>query len=152
MKKLSSITVLTVLLLLGMSIAKASELPKGCRILDVNKPDIELSSAKDLMFYIQNDHTSDIYLADKDDPLRTIKISPKHWGVFIAKAKQPSEFSCIESKPGSEQKLACQGMIKICQIETMKYGEPYLNGFWAAQDLTLDQSIDALTLKHISYG
>lgn len=126
-------------------------LPKGCKIQDINQAQLTLKSNTDALFFIQNNHTMDLYLVDSSQHIMTTKLSPSQWSVLAAKKKQPTIFQCVESRPGSEQRISCQGLMTICQISPKKAFEDFNTSHWAVEDTSLEGAGHMLIKKHIPH-
>ena len=96
-----------------------------CQPVPVGGESLTLHVEKTAFFLIYNRASTDVWLshsmADSD---LTTRIAPKKWvGLILT----PSDFvgQCIESKPGHEQQMPCEEMIRICQAEKVKIPVAY---------------------------
>ena len=77
-------------------------------------------------------------------------LHPKHWSI-LSLHETPFEISCVESKPGHEQQVACTSVITICRwAKTIKFKSPP-GTFWLAEDLTKKQINVFLKQKTINH-
>ena len=132
--------------------AMALTLPPNCKIMPITDGKVALTGEKDALFYINNAHANNVYLANPAQPDLTIKVSPHKWAVLALKEKSASQFQCVESKPGSEQQLPCTHLVKICKLEKLKLPMTIIDNDWLVADVDLSQSYDALALKQINIG
>ena len=119
---------LIVVLLLVSSLSFAS-LPKDCDVIDINGASILLKSKSNQLFHIKNIHQDNIYLIGKT-PNLTIKISPKKHAILLSTTAQENSFFCVESKPGSEQRVSCVSVVQICQLNKVKIAEKFKKTRW----------------------
>lgn len=123
-------------------------LPKGCEIEDIKTELLQLNGQDNTLIYIQNLHPQDIYLANQNLQLTT-KLIPLQWSVLMPKSKNATTFTCVESKPGAEQRIPCAGLIKICRLSHVEFAGDIENTQWLVSNETLENSYDILTVKHI---
>lgn len=123
-------------------------LPKGCEIEDVKTETIEFKGQGKALIYVQNLHPQDVYLANQDMQLTT-KLSPLQWSVLLPKQNQNASFSCVESKPGAEQRVSCAGLVKVCRLSNVEFAGEFDKMQWLVSNESIENSYDILTVKHI---
>ena len=123
-------------------------LPKGCVIEDVTTQTLQVKNQAHSLVYIQNIHATDVFLASDNIQL-TAKLVPLQWSVFLPANSDKTEFTCVESKPGSEQKVSCIGLVKICRLSDVEFAGSFEQMQWLVSNESLENSYDLLTLKHI---
>lgn len=123
-------------------------LPPGCVIKTIDTQELILSKQENTLIYIQNKGEDDIYLANQK-PTLTSKLSPKMWSVLQVKDLIEPHFSCIESKPGAEQRVTCQDVLRVCHIATVKSSEVAEKTRWLVENDTLENSAEQLIQNNI---
>ncbi len=148
LKKLAYLGCLFVLFSLFFSFQLHAGLPKGCEIEDVKTKTLQFKGQDNVLIYIQSVHAEDVYLANQDMQLTT-KLKPLQWSVLLPKMNQELAFSCVESKPGAEQRVSCMGLIKVCRLSNVEFVEGYEKMQWLVSNESLENSYDILAVKHI---
>ncbi len=138
-----------VTLILFLSINVQATLPNGCVIEDVKTETVQVKNQAHSLVYIQNAHATDVFLASENIQLTT-KLVPLQWSVFLPADSDNTEFSCVESKPGSEQRVSCMGLVKICRLSGVEFAGSFEQMQWLVLNESLENSYDLLTLKHIA--
>ncbi len=134
--------------LLAISSLSYASLPSGCDVIELKKPSFELQAKLNQLFYMKNTHPDNIYLVGTK-PNLTIKISPQKWAILLVAANEKNNFFCIESKPGSEQRVACGDVVQICQLSKAKIADKFKETSWLIKDESLDQASENLHIKHV---
>ena len=72
----------------------------------------------------------------------TVKLAPAHWAALELSSAELNDktlqFHCVESRPGHEQEVSCQGMLKACRWQNFKDSKERRSGegiFWAGVNL-----------------
>lgn len=134
------------LLLLSNSImAIESTLPVGCQAVKVQGDAVTVNSEKKSLVFIHNLTSVDLWITHPvDDPGAnagwTSRLQSEKWSA-LSLEKGPFILNCIESRPGHEQQIPCEGAIAVCQWSKVKFPENAQGTFWASED----KSLDALT-------
>ncbi len=115
--------------------------PKGCEPLSTVKDSIHIKSKKLGVYYFHNMSKSNIYLAFVDDgsgrlSRLTSLISPNNYSA-ISLEDQSVSINCVESRPGSEQRMDCRGLIDVCQMAKIKGNSAKQKAVWLASDMSL---------------
>lgn len=139
---------MTLIVLFFLTVTTNAALPKGCIIEDVKEDDIQLENQASSVVYVQNKKDVDVFLANNDAQL-TSRLMPGVWSVLLVKDIKKIQFSCIESKPGSEQKISCMNVLNICRIKKVTVSESFKQSLWLVQNESLPGSYDMLTIKHV---
>lgn len=63
-----------------------------------------------------------------------------HWSALVMNDKK-FELSCIESRPGHEQQVACSAVLAVCQWAATDLPKKASNTWWAAEDMALSPLI-----------
>jgi hypothetical protein len=134
------------LVLLSVYALAEPTLPTGCQPVAVRGEAVTLKSKKAKLVFIHNISKTDMWLTHPviDSGASagwTSRLQSGNWSALVVD-KPPFALTCIESRPGHEQQLPCEGAIAVCQWLSVKIPNNLQNGtFWAAED----KSLDALT-------
>ena len=74
------------------------------------------------------------------------RLQDGNWAALALK-KGPFVLNCIESRPGHEQQVPCEGVIAVCQWKAKKVKIPddaKGSTFWVAEDMPLEALIAAV--------
>jgi len=116
-------------------------LPIGCRPFPINGAIATLSTKTTDLFMIHNLSNADLWLTRPiSDPSASAGFSSRLqadlWSALLL--REPSfEISCIESKPGHEQQVACSEVLALCQWPNMKAPKSLPGTFWAGENKPL---------------
>lgn len=118
-----------------------STLPKGCQAIAVQGESVTLKSKNSKLFFIHNITNSDLWITHPvTNPGAsagwTTRLQAGNWSA-LAMDKPPFEISCIESRPGHEQQVPCEGAIAVCQWKGVKIPAGSEGTFWAGEDMSL---------------
>ncbi len=92
---------------------------KSCKILSINNDNLEFNVNKSAIFFVHNITANDVWLIANNNAVNlNNKLIAKQWSALIL-TTHLLKFSCIESRPGHEQRLSCANLITVCQT-TMK--------------------------------
>ncbi len=133
---------LSILLILGFSMASAeTTIPASCKPVEVKGESVMLSAKKPLLVMIHNLSNSDLWLTHPvSEPSASAgwssRIQAGHWSA-LALDKESFELSCIESKPGHEQQVPCEGVISVCRWSSVTIPTQMSGTFWAVEDMNL---------------
>ena len=112
---------------------------EDCIKLNTNSDKLALQWQKNSVLLLHNIHDEIIYLAAANNPSLTVKIDPQKWSVLLPPHKQEVNFNCIESKPGSEQRISCKNLVQACRFDYGQGLENIAKGKWLLSDVTLDR-------------
>jgi hypothetical protein len=116
------------LLIIGLLLTKlaiaAPMLPKHCSAIAVQGELLKLQSKKRTLVFIHNTTTMDLWithLAEKAEVPGdwTSKLQANHWSAIVV-PKGSFSLQCIESRPGHEQQVPCEGVIGACRWKKAK--------------------------------
>jgi hypothetical protein len=132
-------------LLMSSYVLAESTLPAGCRAVAVQGEAVTLKSKKSKLVFIHNLSNTDLWITHPvAEPSAsagwTSRLQAGNWSA-LAVDKPPFVLNCIESRPGHEQQVPCEGAIAVCQWPNVKIPGNEQGTFWAAED----KSLDALT-------
>ena len=132
-------------LLLSSYVFAESTLPVGCQAVAVQGEAVTLKSKKSKLVFIHNISNSDVWITHPvTEPGAsagwTSRLQSGNWSA-LAVNKPSFILNCIESKPGHEQQVPCEGAIAVCQWSGVKIPSNDQGTFWAGED----QSLAALT-------
>lgn len=126
--------------LLATSLFAESTFPNGCHAVTVQGDSVTLDSKIKLVF-IHNLTNADLWVTHPvTDPGASAgwasRLQANNWSA-LAVAKLPFILNCIESKPGHEQQVPCEGAIAVCQWPKVLIPENEQGTFWAGEDKSL---------------
>lgn len=132
-------------------IAAASTLPAGCQAVAVQGEVVTLKAKKSSLIFIHNLTSADLWVTHPvTNPGAsagwTSRLQGENWAA-LALSKGPFVLNCIESKPGHEQQVPCEGAIAVCKWTGKKVKTPARDRkttFWVAEDMSLDALIAAV--------
>jgi hypothetical protein len=132
---------LGVLLLSSSVMAAESTLPVGCQAVKVQGDVVTVEAKKNSLVFIHNLTSADLWITHPvADPGAsagwTSRIKGEQWSA-LSLDKGPFVLNCIESRPGHEQQVPCEGAIAVCQWKKAKFPENAQGTFWAAEDMSL---------------
>lgn len=133
---------LTLFLILATMIVHAEEtLPSSCKTMALSEESVTLTPKKPVLAMIHNISSDDLWITHPvSDPGASAgwssRLQAGNWSA-LAIDKGPFELSCIESKPGHEQQVACSGVITICNWSTIKMPAQTTGTFWAGENMSL---------------
>ena len=130
--------------LLSFYVAAESTLPSGCQAVAVQGESVTLQAKKSSLVFIHNLTSSDLWVTHPmiHSGARagwTTRLKGGNWSALALK-KGPFVLNCIESRPGHEQQLPCEGAIAVCQWKAKGVKIPAKNQkvtFWVAEDMSL---------------
>lgn len=124
-----------------------STLPVGCQAVEVQGESVKLTFEKSRLAFVHNLTNTDLWIthsgASSDmDSSWAGRLQAGNWSALIVD-KPPFVLNCIESRPGHEQQVPCEGVIALClwlgvEISDKQGGQGTL---WTEED----KSLDALT-------
>lgn len=128
--------------LFSFGVAAESTLPVGCQAVAVQGESVTLKAKNSRLVFIHNLSSTDLWITH---PVKnpsasagwTTKIQGGNWSALALK-KGPFVINCIESRPGHEQQVPCEGQIAVCKWNGVKVPEKDQGStFWAAEDMSL---------------
>ncbi len=138
-----SIIAFFVLFLLIVKTYAQEVLPNGCIAVVIKNDIVTLKVDKNMFIFIHNLSEENVWLvnqADVDNPQSALssEIVAGTWSALaLNQAPQELKLSCIESKPGHEQKVSCQDVLAICQWPNTKISEDKKGIFFVAESMDL---------------
>lgn len=118
-------------------------LPTGCVAVVVKNENVNLKAKKSMYIFIHNLSENDVWLinqTEKNNLQSTLssKMVAGSWSALVVNQDiKKLKFSCIESKPGHEQKISCQDVLAICQWPNTKIPEDNKGVFFVAESMDL---------------
>ncbi|KTD52955.1 hypothetical protein [Legionella quateirensis] len=129
------------LLLISACLWAESTLPDGCQAVAVQGESVTLKSKSSKLVFIHNLTSADLWITHPvTNPGAsagwTTRLQAGNWSA-LAVDKPPFELTCIESRPGHEQQVPCEGAIAVCQWKGVKIPAGSEGTFWAGEDMSL---------------
>ncbi|MFJ1268527.1 hypothetical protein ACD661_08175 [Legionella lytica] len=130
------------LLALSSSVSAAeSKLPVGCQPVMVQGNTVTIQADKKALVFIHNITAIDMWVTH---PVQnpgasagwTSRLEGGKWAA-LSLEKGPFALTCIESRPGHEQQVPCEGTIAVCKWNKVKFPENAQGTFWAAENMSL---------------
>lgn len=128
-------------LLISSGVLAESTLPEGCQAVMVQGESVTLKSKLNKLVFIHNLSNADLWITHPvTNPGAsagwTSRVQAGHWSA-LAVDKPPFVLNCIESRPGHEQQVPCEGAIAVCQWKLVKDPKGSQGTYWAAEDMSL---------------
>lgn len=132
---------LCMVLLSSYVLAAESILPKGCQAVTVQGDAVTIKAKKSSLVFIHNLTSADLWITHPvAEPSAsagwTSRVQGGKWSA-LSLDKGPFVLNCIESKPGHEQQVPCEGAIAVCKWKDAKMPVNAQGTFWAAEDMSL---------------
>lgn len=129
------------LILLSSMVFAESTLPVGCEAIAVQGQVVTLQAKKNKMVFIHNLSKGDLWMTHPvvDSGASagwTSRLQSGNWSALVLD-KGPFAIHCVESVPGHEQQIPCEGAIAVCQWKKMKFPANGQGVFWAGEDMSL---------------
>lgn len=128
--------------LMSALVCAENTLPVGCQAIRVQGEAVTIKAKHDKLIYIHNLASNDLWITHPvTNPSASAgwssRLQAGNWSA-LALDKGPFELNCIESKPGHEQQIPCEGSIVLCQWKGAKFPKSEdPSTFWVAEDMTL---------------
>ena len=128
-------------MLLSSSVLAEASLPSGCQAMAVKGETVTLKLAQKSLIFIHNLTQADLWITHPEsNPSASAgwssRLQANHWSALVVD-KSSFNLSCIESKPGHEQVIPCEGAIAVCQAKKVKMPEDGEATFWVGEDQLL---------------
>jgi hypothetical protein len=131
----------TCFLLASTFVFAESTLPKGCYEVAIKGESVILKPKNAKLFAIHNLSVSTLWMTHPvSDPGGsggwTSQLQTGNWSAIVID-RSPFKLNCVESMPGHEQQISCQGTIAVCEWTKVKIPVNLPGSFWASEDLSL---------------
>ena len=129
-------------ILLFSSVFAESTLPDGCQPLPVQGDMFTVKLKKKKLLYVHNILGMDLWLTFAGTNAASnegwsSRLQSENWSALVVD-KEAFVLSCIESRPGHEQQVPCQGAIAICQWKGAKIpSDTKQTNYLAGEDMSL---------------
>ncbi len=128
-------------LLLPISAFTHEALPKGCQPIQVAGESLVLKAKKTDLIFIQNLTSNDMWITHPVVEANasagwTSRLESDNWTALVVNKKNFA-LNCIESKPGHEHQISCEGAIAVCRWKAPKIPADQKGTFWVSENLTL---------------
>lgn len=116
-------------------------LPKGCHAVTVQGNSVSLQAKNNTLFFIHNLTKADLWITHPvSNPGASAgwasRLQSQNWSALLVD-KGPFELTCIESRPGHEQQIACEGAVAVCNMKKGKIPSTAQGTFWVGEDKSL---------------
>lgn len=118
-----------------------SSVPPQCTVMAVMGETVTLKAQKNKLLFIHNIADTDLWITGQeqigDNGRLTSKLQKGNWSA-LGLIKGDVSINCIESRPGHEQQIPCQGAIVVCQWKKASFpaNHEHIN-FWVEENLSL---------------
>lgn len=137
-------SILFIIILFSSWLVRAQEIfPNGCLPVVIDNDLVTLAAEKYAFVVLHNLSKNDLWIIHpaNDDGSQAAwisKIQSDKWSSLVLN-KQASEltFSCIESRPGHEQKINCRDVLAICSWPNASVPDNRKGIFWLAEDMDM---------------
>lgn len=133
-------------MLFSAMVCADASFPNGCEPLAVQGEELNLKTKKATIVLIHNLTQHDLWITHPVTEASasagwSSRVQGRHWSA-LALEKGPFAVTCIESRPGHEQQIPCEGALAVCAWKKATFPENSKGTFWAAEDMSL-QAITA---------
>ena len=95
-----------------------STLPVGCQAVKVQGESVKLTFEKSKLAFVHNLTNTDLWVTHSGASYNTDsswagRLQAGNWSALVVD-KPPFILNCIESRPGHEQQVPCEGAIAVC--------------------------------------
>ncbi len=138
--------ILSLILVFLTGLTHAEEVfPARCTPLVVTGDLVELPAAKSVVTMIHNLSDADLWVTHPvAEPNASAgwssHLQAGNWSALVLN-NEKFELSCIESRPGHEQQVACSTVVAVCQWTATSLPEKASGTYWAAEDMPLSPLI-----------
>ena len=135
-------------ILISSYLCAESTLPAGCQPVTVQGEAVTLQVKKSKLVFIHNLSKTDLWITHPvTDPSASAgwasRLQADKWSA-LAVDKPDFVIQCIESKPGHEQQVPCEGAIAVCQWRGVKIPNSAAGTFWVDEDKSLGELTAAI--------
>ncbi|MFI4919761.1 MAG: hypothetical protein ACHP65_09420 [Legionellales bacterium] len=128
-------------LLLSPLLCAESLLPAGCQPVAVQGESLTVAVEKNKLVFFHNLTNADLWLTHPSTKSGvsagwTSRFQANNWSALVID-KGAFVLNCIESRPGHEQQVPCEGAVAVCQWQGAKIPAGSQGIFWAGEDLSL---------------
>lgn len=119
--------------------------PEGCKPFVVEDELISITAGSSRVIMLHNLGTVDLWITHPvSDPGASAgwssHLQAGNWSALVMNDK-PFVLSCIESKPGHEQQVACKSVVGACEWNASLPENKSQGIFWAAENMQLNPLI-----------
>lgn len=116
-------------------------LPSGCQPIAVQGDSVTIKAQKAKLIFIHNLSQLDLWITHPvSNPSASAgwasRLQQDHWSA-LAVDKPKFDITCIESRPGHEQQVPCEGVLAVCEWKGVKLPKKDSGTFWVGEDLPL---------------
>ncbi|NSL17125.1 hypothetical protein HRQ65_01850 [Tatlockia micdadei] len=138
----------TLLLLIAGAVSAEDKMPSDCKPVAVKGETLMVSAKKPSLVMIHNLSNTDLWITHPvSDPGASAgwssRLQAGNWSALALDQKN-FELSCIESKPGHEQQVPCQGVISVCRWAKVTLPAKEIGTFWAGENMVLSNLMEHL--------
>lgn len=140
-----------VLMIASCGVFAEAPFPYECKVLPVTGVTVMLPGDGQSLMMIHNLSDVDLWITHPiSDPSASAgwssRLQSNRWSSF-ALGSHSFELSCIESKPGHEQQVACSGVLSLCQWSNVTTTDKQPPPFWAGENMLLPELLGHLAQR-----
>lgn len=127
-----------------------STLPPKCKAVAVVGESVTVQAKKNKLIFIHNITNTDLWITEQSDDTSQLtgRLQAGKWSA-LGQTKGSLSLNCIESRPGHEQQIPCEGSIAVCLWDKADFPPNHeRSNFWAGED----QSLPAITATLGAHG
>lgn len=130
-----------------------SKLPQGCYPMKVHGEMVTIEGKKNNLIMVHNLTETDLWVTHPVSNASasagwSSRVQPNNWSALLVE-KPPFVLSCIESRPGHEQQIPCEGSIAVCHWRAAAIPASEKGTFWVGEDLSLNALMTAIGTRGI---
>jgi hypothetical protein len=114
---------------------------QNCQPLSIQSSTINLTTLKPVYVVFHNTSMHNIYMTHPSS-LGSSLIEPDKWSMLVLVEKNFS-LACVESLPGHEQVVSCDGVLTVCQFSANVKDSPDTK--WLAENAVQPPQVDQNT-------
>ena len=128
-------------LFFSYSLFAESIAPAGCQPLPLSGESAILKAKKPKLIFIHNTSSENLWITHPVvEPSASAgwnsQLQAGNWSALVVN-KGPFALNCIESRPGHEQQVPCEGVMALCQWKQVKFPKESKTTFWAGENKTV---------------
>lgn len=123
--------------------------PVGCKAIIIKEGPLILSAPKPVLIMVHNLSNHDLWVTHPVSDAGasagwSSQLESDRWSA-LALHDQSFELTCIESKPGHEQQVACAGLLAVCEWTNRAIPQEVSHTYWAGENMKLSALKEHIT-------
>lgn len=128
------------MVLVGMSSSLWAQhhAPASCQPIPVRGQSVMLNTKKPVLFILHNLSASELWVTHTDNDKGVSagfdsRLQAGKWSAVVVDS-QTFDLSCVESIPGHEQVIPCEGVLSICKWSKVKITTKQRGTYWVSEN------------------